>query len=295
MFDPSPSTTPTAMSRPVPNTHSRDNLGMTYVYSVLSRRSGGLSIGINLNPNNACNWRCVYCQVPNLIRGAPPPLDPGLLEDELRRLLQDVLEGDFFERHDLPNELRVIRDIAIAGNGEPTSCPKFAAAVALIGQVVADFDLLGRINLVLISNGSLMHKPEVQAGLAHWSELGGQVWFKLDSATPDGTRRINNVSLSIDHVRRNLAACAALCPTWIQTCVFGMDGQPPSAAEQTAYLEFLAGLEAQGIAVEGVLLYGLDRPSNQPEATRLETLPAAWLNDFGQRIEALGIRAKVHV
>ena len=283
------------MSRPVPNTHSRDNLGMTYVYSVLSRRSGGLSIGINLNPNNACNWRCVYCQVPNLIRGAPPPLDPGLLEDELRRLLQDVLEGDFFERHDLPNELRVIRDIAIAGNGEPTSCPEFAAAVALIGQVVADFDLLGQINLVLISNGSLMHKPEVQAGLAHWSELGGQVWFKLDSATPDGIRRINNVSLSIDHVRRNLAACAALCPTWIQTCVFGMDGQPPSAAEQTAYLEFLAGLEAQGIAVEGVLLYGLDRPSNQPEATRLEALPAAWLNDFGQRIEALGIRAKVHV
>ena len=283
------------MSRPVPNTHSRDNLGMTYVYSVLSRRSGGLSIGINLNPNNACNWRCVYCQVPNLIRGAPPPLDPGLLEDELRRLLQDVLEGDFFERHDLPHELRVIRDIAIAGNGEPTSCPEFAVAVALIGQVVADFDLLGRINLVLISNGSLMHKPEVQAGLAHWSELGGQVWFKLDSATPDGIRRINNVSLSIDHVRRNLAACAALCPTWIQTCVFGMDGHPPSAAEQTAYLEFLAGLEAQGIAVEGVLLYGLDRPSNQPEATRLETLPAAWLNDFGQRIEALGIRAKVHV
>ncbi|RQW82288.1 MAG: radical SAM protein [Methylococcus sp.] len=283
------------MSRPVTNTHSRDNLGMTYVYSVLSRRSGGLSIGINLNPNNACNWRCVYCQVPNLIRGAPPPLDPGLLEDELRRLLQDVQEGDFYERHELPGELRVIRDIAIAGNGEPTSCPEFAAAVAIIGQVVADFDLLGRINLVLISNGSLMHKPEVQAGLAHWSELGGQVWFKIDSATEDGMSRINNVSLSVDHVRRNLASCAALCPTWIQTCVFGMDGQPPGADEQQAYLDFLAGLEVQGIAIEGVLLYRLDRPSNQPEATRLHALPAAWLHDFSQRIEALGIHAKVHV
>jgi wyosine [tRNA(Phe)-imidazoG37] synthetase (radical SAM superfamily) len=283
------------MSRPVPNTHSRDNLGMTYVYSVLSRRSGGLSIGINLNPNNACNWRCVYCQVPNLVRGAAPALDPELLEDELRRLLRDVLEGDFYERHELPGELRVIRDIAIAGNGEPTGCPEFAAAVAIIGQVVADYDLLGRINLVLISNGSLMHKPEVQAGLAHWSELGGQVWFKLDSATPDGIRRINTVSLSIDHVRRNLAACAALCPTWIQTCVFGMDGQPPGADEQQTYLDFLAGLDAEGITIEGVLLYGLDRPSNQPEAPRLHALPAAWLHDFGQRIEALGIRAKVHV
>jgi len=35
--------------------HSRESAGLTYVYPVLSRRSGGVSVGINLNPNNACN------------------------------------------------------------------------------------------------------------------------------------------------------------------------------------------------------------------------------------------------
>ncbi|MDX9945398.1 MAG: radical SAM protein, partial [Azonexus sp.] len=33
--------------------HSRDSAGLRYVYPVISRRAGGVSVGINLNPNNA--------------------------------------------------------------------------------------------------------------------------------------------------------------------------------------------------------------------------------------------------
>ncbi|HNA69478.1 MAG TPA: radical SAM protein, partial [Nitrosomonas sp.] len=71
---------------------------MVYVYPVISRRSGGVSIGINLNPNNACNWRCIYCQVPNLTRGSAPKIDLPLLEQELRIFLRELLEGDFMSR-----------------------------------------------------------------------------------------------------------------------------------------------------------------------------------------------------
>ena len=55
--------------------HSRESVGMKYIYPVVSRRAGGVSIGINLNTNNACNWACIYCQVPNLTRGTAPPVD----------------------------------------------------------------------------------------------------------------------------------------------------------------------------------------------------------------------------
>ena len=164
----------------------------------------------------------------------------------------------------------------------------------MIGQVVAEYDLFNRIKLVLISNGSQMQKPEVQRGLSHWAELGGVVWFKLDSATAEGISRINNVHLSMEQVWRNLTHCARLCPTWLQTCVVEFDGQPPSAAEQSAYLAFLTRLREQDVPVEGVLLYGLDRPSNQPEASRLRALPSSWLAAFGQRIEALGFGVRVH-
>ena len=68
--------------------HSREAAGLIYVYPVISRRAGGVSIGINLNPNNACNWRCIYCQVPNLKRGAAPAIDLHKLDSELRGFLR---------------------------------------------------------------------------------------------------------------------------------------------------------------------------------------------------------------
>lgn len=78
--------------------HSRDSVGMTYVYPVVSRRAGGVSVGVNLNVNNACNWSCVYCQVPDLKRGGPLPVDLGRLDNELRRFLGDATHGDYLER-----------------------------------------------------------------------------------------------------------------------------------------------------------------------------------------------------
>ena len=77
--------------------HSRDNVGLTYIYPVVSRRAGGVSVGINLNPNNACNWRCIYCQVPELKRGAAPVIDLIRLEAELYIFLQEILYGSFMQ------------------------------------------------------------------------------------------------------------------------------------------------------------------------------------------------------
>ncbi|SMF95966.1 hypothetical protein SAMN02949497_3344 [Methylomagnum ishizawai] len=273
--------------------HDRDSAGLTYVYPVISRRSGGLSIGVNLNPNHACNWRCVYCQVPDLVRGSAPAIDLFQLEDELTGLLADALHGDFYQRYELPEDQRVIRDIALSGNGEPTSCREFAAVAGIVGQVCAEFDLFGTIKLVLISNGSLMAKPAVQRGVAHWSELGGEVWFKLDRATADGIRRVNSVNLTPAAVLRHLEISARLCRTWLQSCWFAWDGAAPGADEQRAYLDLLAEIRQRDIPVGGVLLYGLARPSMQAEAPRLSALPPGWLEDFGGRIEAAGFAVKV--
>ena len=79
--------------------HRRDRAGLTYVYPVVSRRAGGLSVGVNLNPNQACNWRCIYCQVPGLVRGSAPSIDVARLETELRGFLGDVLGGDYLATH----------------------------------------------------------------------------------------------------------------------------------------------------------------------------------------------------
>lgn len=250
-------------------------------------------MGINLNPNNACNWHCVYCQVPDLRRGSALPIDMELLETELRGFLGDVLEGDFFERQKIAPESRRIKDFAISGNGEPTSAREFDRVVALLGRIAAEHGLAGQINLVLITNGSLVQRPEVQNGLELLASLHGEAWFKLDSATASGLRRINGTPLSPDRVQSNLERIARLCPTWVQTCVFRMDGAPPSDAEQDAYIELLERVIAGGARLRGVLLYGLARPSMQPEAARLAPVDAAWMEAFAARIRRTGLPVRV--
>jgi len=272
--------------------HDRDSAGMTYVYPVVSRRAGGVSVGVNLNPNNACNWACVYCQVPDLVRGTAPDIDLAQLEAELRAMLADILHGDFMQTR-VPEGARRLNDIALSGNGEPTSAKAFVQVIELIGRVMADFDLVGKIKLVLITNGSLADRPRVQDGLTKMAALNGEAWFKFDSATAAGMRSINQTRISPEKQFERLAVAARLCPTWLQTCLFALDGAPPSEAEQAAYLAAVERIRQQRIPLRGVLLYGLARPSMQPQASRLSALPAEWLEAFAEKIRASGLTVNV--
>jgi wyosine [tRNA(Phe)-imidazoG37] synthetase (radical SAM superfamily) len=193
----------------------------------------------------------------------------------------------------VPEGARRLNDIALSGNGEPTSAKAFPQVIELIGRVMADFGLVGRIKLVLITNGSLIDRPRVQDGLRRMATLNGEVWFKLDSATAAGMRTINQTRIAPARHFERLAAAARLCPTWLQTCVFALDGAPPSEAEQAAYLAAVARVRELHIPVQGVLLYGLARPSMQPQAGRLSALPAEWLEAFAGKIRAAGLPVKV--
>jgi wyosine [tRNA(Phe)-imidazoG37] synthetase (radical SAM superfamily) len=260
---------------------------MTYVYPVLSRRAGGVSIGVNLNPNHACNWRCVYCQVPGLVRGSGPEIELGRLESELAELLDATLGGD------LGIAATALRDVAFSGNGEPTTSPHFPAAVDVVQELLTSRGLAGSLPVVLITNGSTFHRLPVARALDRIAELGGEIWFKLDSATPAGTARINGVRLPVTERLAQLRRAAERAPTWLQTCVFEWDGAPPSTDEQAAYLGLVAELVREGVPLRGVLLYGLARPSAQPEASRVASLPPEWLEDFGRRIGETGLVVRV--
>lgn len=272
-----------------PQDHNRDVTGMRYVYPVVSRRAGGVSIGINLNTNNACNWRCIYCQVPDLKRGSPEPIDLNLLEQELREFLGQITQGDFMTRH-VPEGARQLQDVAFSGNGEPTAAPEFPQAVARVEQVLRDFDLLGKIKLRVITNGSQMDKPQVLETISHLRQCNGEVWFKLDAGTEAGFERINSIHMKPAAVVKRLRACASRCDTWVQTCMFALDGAPPSPQEVAAYLGLL-GLVAD--VVKGVLVYGVVRQSYQPEAPRISAVPQAWLDDLAQSIRALGLQVRI--
>ncbi len=273
--------------------HSRDAAGLRYVYPVISRRAGGVSVGINLNTNNACNWRCIYCQVPELKLGTAPPVDLALLEQELREFLHELLHGDFMQTR-VPQEARRINDIAISGNGEPTSAADFAQVIELIAKLKIELALPEHLKLVLITNGSQLHRDNVQQGLRRMAQLNGEVWFKLDRASEPGMVRVNDTRTSPDKVRENLAIALACCPnTWLQTCWFALDGEAPGTQDENDYLDLLSSLLRDGITPKGVLLYGIARTSMQPEASRLSALPFARMDAFASRIRELGLVVNV--
>ncbi|MCP5294499.1 MAG: radical SAM protein [Zoogloeaceae bacterium] len=271
--------------------HDRTAVGMRYVYPVVSRRAGGVSVGINLNPNNACNWQCIYCQVPGLVRGGPPPIDLPLLQEELTAFLHELLHDGFMERH-VPEGLRRICDIAFSGNGEPTSSESFDEAIELVGRVREASGLLAEsVPIRLITNGSLMGREGVRKGISRLAGLGGEAWFKLDGGRAEDYLDINGVSLDPARVVRNLRACADRCPTWVQTCLFVRDGRAPDEAMMSSYLDLLdrAGVER----LKGVLLYGVVRPSMQPGAARIAALTQDQLGSYAKMIEKKGLTVRV--
>lgn len=288
----STSNPPDPASRLTFQDHNRDIMGLTHVYPVVSRRAGGVSVGINLNINNACNWACVYCQVPQLKRGNAPVIQTGVLKNELHLMLEALLHGDFLQQH-VPVPLRTFQDIAFSGNGEPTSSPQFEEAVQVVIEAMQVHHLTGKIKLVLITNGSHALEPAVQRALGLMSQANGEVWFKLDRGREEDSWRINRIHLEPALVLRRLSAAAAHCPTWVQTCMTTWDGQPPSDAEVQAYLDLLSAALEQGTSLRGVLLYSLARPSLQPDAPRVGPLPLEWLETLGQRIAQMGLPIRI--
>ena len=269
--------------------HSRELSGLKYIYSVISRRAGGLSIGVNLNVNNACNWQCIYCEIPNLTRGSPPPIELNLLEEELRFFLHEIIHGDYMEKN-VSVEDRHLKDIAFSGNGEPTSAEEFPEVILIVKKILEEFNLLHKIKIRLITNGSLMHKTSVIKGVEMLKEMNGEVWFKVDSATEESIKTINQVNLKAHQILERLRNSINVCPTFIQTCIFTIDGKGPSEKDVDAYLQLVGEVKTD---IQGVHLYGLARPSLQPQAKSLGRISEEALEDIAKKLRNLNIATTV--
>lgn len=269
--------------------HSRELSGLKYIYSVISRRAGGLSIGINLNVNNACNWQCIYCEIPNLTRGSPPPIELDVLENELRLFLHDIIHGDYMERN-VAIEDRHLKDIAFSGNGEPTSAAEFPQVILIVKKILQEFDLLHKIKIRLITNGSLMHEASVLKSIEMLEEINGEVWFKVDAATEETIKTVNQVNLKPNQILERLLNTANICPTFVQTCIFMIDGKSPYDKDIDAYIELIN--KAKKI-IKGVHLYGLARPSLQPRAGDLGRISEDELKNIAKKLIGLNIPTTV--
>src|SRR4029078_2036592 len=139
-----------------------------FVYPVLSRRSEGISIGVNLNPDKICNFDCIYCQVDRTTQSETQFVETRQLLEELEATLALVASGELFDHpqfKDTPPEFRRLNDIAFSGDGEPTTYRNFDEIIAACAAAKQRLGL-DTVKMVLITNASMFHPPHVQRGLA---------------------------------------------------------------------------------------------------------------------------------
>jgi wyosine [tRNA(Phe)-imidazoG37] synthetase (radical SAM superfamily) len=252
--------------------HARTYQDFTYVYPVVSRRSRGLSIGVNLNPDKQCNFDCVYCEVDRTTPGKAKEVRLDQVRDELRWLIDHAVGGGLGREpkfNDTPPEItRAIRDVAFSGDGEPTMVSNFDVCVEVVADVLREKGL-SETKIVLITDSAGLDKASVRRGLALMDAHHGEVWAKLDAGTEDYYRHINRSSVRFDRILGNLLETARARPIVIQSLFLKTHGQTMPPLELEAYCRRLNQIRDGGGSVREVHAYTLARPTPEPWATRL--------------------------
>jgi wyosine [tRNA(Phe)-imidazoG37] synthetase (radical SAM superfamily) len=232
-----------------------------YVYAVISRRSRGVSIGINLNPDKICNFDCIYCQVNRKIPPAVQKVNLEKLAGELDRILQAEKDGSLYE--DPPFNVltpaeRGVRDIAFSGDGEPTTFPRFEEAIRIAAGAGQRFGL-HLAKLVLLTNAACLDKPSVRAALDVLDENQGEIWAKLDAGTEEYFRLVNRAHVPLARILENILGAARVRPLVIQSLWSRINGAAPPDEEIEAYCDRLSGLIGAGGKIKNIQIHTVAR------------------------------------
>jgi len=247
---------------PIEN-HRRREKGVL-VYPVYSRRSGGLSVGINLFPGQKqCPFDCPYCEVFPFSTNAVFSLEQ--MEADLRAAIAAALEQNV-----------AVKDICFSGNGEPSLSPDFPAALKLADTIRRE--MVSAAELVLITNGAGLLQPEIFSLLRDTAALN--IWLKLDAGTPQWYQKLNRTAIPFEKLIAKIKEFAASAPVTIQTMLCAVDGKGPPEEEAQAWENLtleLAAIAAAAGGIRKIQIYGKARPA--PEDPKTTALPVEYLEE----------------
>jgi wyosine [tRNA(Phe)-imidazoG37] synthetase (radical SAM superfamily) len=241
--------------------HERAFQTNRFVYPVLSRRSGGISLGVNLNPDKVCNFDCIYCQVDRTRQSETRFVETAALIAELEAMLQTIVSGKLYETPEFsqtPEALRRLNDIAFSGDGEPTTYRNFDQIMADCAAVKDRFGL-EQVKMVLITNASMLHRPHVRRGLEILDAHQGEIWAKLEAGTETYYDLVERTPIPFRQILDNITEAARARPLVIQSLFMRIQGQAPPAAELEAFCDRLNEITAAGGQLKLIQIYTVAR------------------------------------
>lgn len=260
------------------------------VYPVVSRRAGGVSIGVNLSPSKRCNFGCVYCQVhidrtreSERLAQVSPYLDLDRLDRELSDTVATVKNGALFTEARFaatPQSKRELKDFAFSGDGEPTLSPQFVEASEILARR-RSAERLDALKLVLITNATTLRETRTIAGCDILAANNGEIWVKLDGGTPSDYQAMNRSAVPFETICENIAFAGRRWPVAIQTMLLRKNGSSPSERQILDYCRAVAQIREQGGEISRILLYTVARA---PFESGCESLSNAEMDAFSQII-----------
>jgi len=253
------------------------------VYPVHSRRSGGLSLGINLFPDRKrCSFDCPYCEV------FPFKTDCGFSLPLMESALEEALYAASKKR-------TKVEDICFSGNGEPTQSSFFPAALqaafSIRNNAVPEKDI------VLITNGAGLLNEQIFNLLLRYALKGLRIWLKLDAGTQGWYQAMNRSAVPYEHPMKRILAFVKYAPVELQTMICAINGAPPPPDEKKAWEALVSDLASQAVSLRGIQIYGKARSA--PEDPLASALPQDVLEERAESlriaIAALGKKIPVNV
>jgi histidinol dehydrogenase len=284
--DSAPERTEKLETGPVENHRGREKGAI--VYPVFSRRSKGLSIGINLFPGRkVCPFNCIYCEV-----------FPFNTEIEFSA---EIMEAALIERIGQARDSKtLIKDICFSGNGEPTASPHFARALRLASELRDTH--APEAALVLISSGAGLLDGGVFSLLREYAAgpAALNIWLKIDAGTEAWYKKLNRSAIPHGLLIARIREFAALAPVTVQTMLCTAEGLSPPAGEAAAWERLVTEIAVTGRAaaapehpagLRGVQIYGKARPS--PEDPKAERVPEMYLAERAESLRRSLARAGI--
>jgi len=252
-----------------PVTNHREREKGVIIYPVYSRRSAGLSIGINLFPDKkTCQFDCPYCEVFPFSGNAEFSLEQ--MEEDLRFAIISAKEQNI-----------TIKDICFSGNGEPTLSPFFGSAFKLAEKIRASEAPSSK--LVVITNGAGLLQQQTFSLLNETSAIDTpsynsciDIWLKIDAGTQEWYKKINKCELQYEKLIEKIKEFTSCASVTIQTMLCAINGEAPSETETRAWETLVCELaEKKHDNIRKVQMYGKARSA--PQDPLASSLPEQYL------------------
>ena len=198
--------------------------GFRYVFGPVPSRRLGRSLGVNNIPPKNCTYSCVYCQLGrtrNLTVERRRFTDPELILDEVSRAVERVGEGN-------------IDYVTFVPDGEPTLDVN-------LGRIVSGLREITSVKLAILTNSSLMYRPDVREDLMKLDLVS----IKVDSVDGKVYRRVNrpHPSIELDTVLDGIRKFTAEYEGTVISETMLIDGLNDDPDGVKGVAEFLAEIE----------------------------------------------------